>query len=106
MGYGVYLFFASLMVISIPYVYVSFRASFIITNFPLTALDQFFLPETKTVPLERMDELFGSDVRPWNAHAVVMSRMRDDRAMRADNMSVPRMSTPDLKSEDEKLEHV
>ncbi|KAF5360006.1 hypothetical protein D9758_007615 [Tetrapyrgos nigripes] len=56
MGYGVYLFFASLMICSVFYVYL-------------------LLPETKQVPLERMDELFGSDVKAWNAHKIVMARM-------------------------------
>lgn len=39
MGYGVYFFFASLMILSIPFVY-------------------FLIPETKSVPLEAMDRLF------------------------------------------------
>ncbi|THU92999.1 general substrate transporter [Dendrothele bispora CBS 962.96] len=61
MGYGVYLFFASLMILSVFYVY-------------------FLLPETKQVPLERMNELFAPDVRAWNAHEIVMSRVRDGYA--------------------------
>lgn len=55
MQYGVYLFFSSLMVLSIPYVY-------------------FLVPETKRVPLERMEEIFAADVRAWNANEIVMSR--------------------------------
>ncbi|THU88642.1 hypothetical protein K435DRAFT_866110 [Dendrothele bispora CBS 962.96] len=46
MGYGVYLFFASLMISSDFYVY-----------FPLS--------ETKRVPLERMNELFAPDSEGW-----------------------------------------
>ncbi|KAF8533357.1 putative quinate permease [Trichophaea hybrida] len=57
MGYGVYLFFASLMILSAPYVY-------------------FLVPETKGVPLEDMDKLFGKDVRPWNAHKKIMHDVR------------------------------
>ncbi|KAF9075070.1 general substrate transporter [Rhodocollybia butyracea] len=56
MGFGVYLFFASLMILSIPYVY-------------------FLLPETKCIPLEYMDDLFGADVKPWNAYNIVIERV-------------------------------
>ncbi|KAF9022137.1 general substrate transporter [Hymenopellis radicata] len=81
MDYGVYFFFASLMVFSIAFVFC-------------------LLPETKTIPLERMDELFATDVRPWNAHRIVMERIKD-------NMHVAEtgMSTPDFKSEDVNFEH-
>ncbi|KAF9038992.1 quinate permease [Hymenopellis radicata] len=81
MDYRVYFFFASLMVFSIALVFC-------------------LLPETKTIPLERMDELFATDVRPWNAHRIVMERIKD-------NMHVAEtgMSTPDFKSEDVKFEH-
>ncbi|TFK41779.1 hypothetical protein BDQ12DRAFT_663794 [Crucibulum laeve] len=57
MGYRVYIFFATLMILSIFFVY-------------------FILPETKQVPLERMEELFAPGLKPWKAHAVVMGRMR------------------------------
>ncbi|GHJ85416.1 hypothetical protein NliqN6_1818 [Naganishia liquefaciens] len=57
MGYGVYLLFASLMVVSIFFVY-------------------FFVPETSHIQLERMDELFSSELKPWKAHAVVIERQR------------------------------
>ncbi|KAF9455847.1 general substrate transporter [Collybia nuda] len=63
MGYGVYMFFASLMVLSIFYVY-------------------FILPETKQVPLERMEELFAPGLKPWRAHTVVMGRIHDANAAR------------------------
>ncbi|KAF2644703.1 general substrate transporter [Massarina eburnea CBS 473.64] len=56
MGYGVYFFFASLMILSIPFVY-------------------FLIPETKLVPLEHMDELFAyKDVR--KAHGDMMEKLR------------------------------
>ncbi|KAF5381404.1 hypothetical protein D9757_009042 [Collybiopsis confluens] len=61
MGYGVYLLFASLMICSIPFIF-------------------FLLPETKRIPLEYMDDLFGADVKPWNAHRIVMARVALDHA--------------------------
>ncbi|KAJ4187511.1 hypothetical protein NW767_000017 [Fusarium falciforme] len=54
-GYGVYLFFASLMVISIFFVF-------------------FCIPETKTIPLEAMDKLF--EVKPvWRANKIVLEEL-------------------------------
>lgn len=58
MGYGVYLFFAALMLCSIPIVY-------------------FVVPETSGIPLERMDELFA--VIPRKAHGVVSERLHKQR---------------------------
>ena len=56
MSYGVYMFFACLMLLSIPYVY-------------------FLIPETKGVPLERMDELF--EIKPVpKAHGIMLERMK------------------------------
>ncbi|KAF2019746.1 putative quinate permease [Aaosphaeria arxii CBS 175.79] len=55
MGYGVYFFFASLMILSIPFVY-------------------FLIPETKSIPLEHMDELFS--LKPVHkAHGVMMQKL-------------------------------
>lgn len=59
MGYGVYLFFASLMILSIVFVF-------------------FLLPETKGIPLESMDRLFSKELKPRSAHAVVMLELRSD----------------------------
>jgi hypothetical protein len=57
MDYGVYMFFASLMLISIPYVY-------------------FLIPETKGIPLERMDELF--EIQPkFKAHKIMVQRLKE-----------------------------
>ncbi|KAN0060494.1 hypothetical protein ACQY0O_007825 [Thecaphora frezii] len=56
MGYGVYLFFASLMVLSIAYVF-------------------FLVPETAGVPIEEMDNLFAKRPR-WRAHAMIMDELR------------------------------
>ncbi|KAJ4488489.1 hypothetical protein J3R30DRAFT_3696259 [Lentinula aciculospora] len=52
MGYGVYLFFASLMIVTIPFV--------------------FYVPETKQIPLERMDDIFTPGLAAWRAHSMVM----------------------------------
>ncbi|CAK5268041.1 unnamed protein product [Mycena citricolor] len=69
MGYGVYFFFASLMVLSIPFIF-------------------FVVPETKQIPLERMEELFASDMKPWRAHDIVMARVHASRAARDDAASI------------------
>ncbi|KAF2127322.1 general substrate transporter [Dothidotthia symphoricarpi CBS 119687] len=62
MGYGVYFFFASLMILSVPFVY-------------------FLIPETKGVPLERMDELF--EIKPAvKAHGIMMERLKEQESMR------------------------
>ncbi|KAK0238131.1 quinate permease [Armillaria nabsnona] len=63
MGYGVYIFFASLMILSIFYVY-------------------FLLPETKQIPLEHMEDLFAPGVKPWHAHDIVMAKIRNETRMR------------------------
>jgi len=57
MGYGVYFFFASLMLLSIPFVY-------------------FLIPETKSVPLESMDRLFDRSLKPWKANKIVMREVQ------------------------------
>lgn len=58
MGYGVFLFFASLQLLSMVYVY-------------------FLLPETKSVPLEQMDMLFSKDLKPRHAHKEVMKKLKE-----------------------------
>ncbi|GAA5861675.1 hypothetical protein JCM1840_005228 [Sporobolomyces johnsonii] len=55
-GYGVYLFFATMQVLSIPYIV-------------------FLLPETRHVPLEEMDRLFAQR-NVWTANKVVMAELR------------------------------
>lgn len=58
MGYGVYFFFASLMICSIVFVF-------------------FLIPETKGVPLESMDQLF--EIKPvWRAHGEMVSKLREE----------------------------
>ena len=62
MSYGVYFFFASLMILSVPFVY-------------------FLIPETKGIPLERMDELF--EIKPTSkAHGIMLERLREMDAVR------------------------
>jgi hypothetical protein len=67
MGYGVYFFFASLMMCSIVFVF-------------------FLLPETKGVPLESMDRLFSKELVPRRAHAVVMRELSSDQEMFRNNI--------------------
>jgi len=56
MGYGVYFFFATLMLLSIIFVY-------------------FLIPETKSIPLEGMDRLF--EVKPpRKANKIVLDELR------------------------------
>lgn len=55
-GSGVYFFFASMMIVSIFFVF-------------------FLIPETKSVPLEYMDRLF--EVKPiWNANKIVIAEVQ------------------------------
>ncbi|KAJ5950953.1 Major facilitator superfamily domain general substrate transporter [Penicillium vulpinum] len=58
MGYGVYFFFASMMIISIVFVF-------------------FLVPETKGIPLESMDQLF--DIKPVrHAHGKMVAQLREN----------------------------
>lgn len=68
MGYGVYFFFAAL----------SFLAFFFAF---------FLVPETKGIPLEKMDRLF--EIRPvWRAHETLSAQLADeDVQLRADDKS-------------------
>lgn len=66
MSYGIYYFFASLAVLSIPFVF-------------------FFVPETKGIPLEDMDKLFDRNLSAHNAHRVVLSQARMDTNARIYN---------------------
>lgn len=60
MGYGVYFFFAILMVLSIPFVY-------------------FLIPETKSVPLEAMDRLF--KIKPVSkANKTILAELKEQEA--------------------------
>lgn len=59
MQYGIYFFFASLAVISVPFVY-------------------FCIPETKGIALEDMDKLFDRKNPPRYAHQIVLKQARRD----------------------------
>ncbi|KAK7031699.1 general substrate transporter [Favolaschia claudopus] len=88
MGYGVYIFFATLMVVSIPFVY-------------------FILPETKQIPLERMEELFEPGMKPWKAHDIVMARVHETRQLRNDAaVKHSPSSTSFEKNQEERIESV
>lgn len=63
MGFGVYMFFASFMILSSIFVF-------------------FLVPETKSIPLECMDRLF--EVKPtWRAHGIIMSELDAEDDIRA-----------------------
>ncbi|CAG8949563.1 hypothetical protein HYFRA_00007796 [Hymenoscyphus fraxineus] len=59
MKFGVYFFFASLMLCSIVFVF-------------------FLLPETKGIPLESMDRLFSKELISRHAHSIVMKELSED----------------------------
>lgn len=59
MGYGVYFFFASLMILSAIFVF-------------------FLIPETKGIPLESMDQLFATNPI-WRAHTRVLGIIEQER---------------------------
>jgi sugar porter (SP) family MFS transporter len=61
MGFGVYFFFASLMILSAIFVY-------------------FLITETKGIPLEAMDRLFDRSLKPSQAHAIVLAECQSDEA--------------------------
>jgi hypothetical protein len=61
-GYGVYLFFATMQVLSIPYIV-------------------FLLPETRNIPLEEMDRLFAQK-NVWTANKVVMVQLREESRLK------------------------
>ncbi|KAF1987019.1 general substrate transporter [Aulographum hederae CBS 113979] len=86
MGYGVYFFFASLMICSIVFVW-------------------FLIPETKGIPLEAMDRLFA--YRPVRkAHSVVREEVRrEDEEFRQDAEGAE-LTTAKTKLEEERFESV
>lgn len=59
MSYGIYFFFASLAVLSVPFVF-------------------FCIPETKGIALEDMDKLFDTKTPAWRAHKQVLQGARRD----------------------------
>jgi hypothetical protein len=59
MGYGVYFFFAALMIGSVVFVY-------------------FLMPETKNIPLEGIDRLFDRRLKASQAHAIVWRELAEE----------------------------
>ncbi|RJE23833.1 Sugar and other transporter [Aspergillus sclerotialis] len=75
MEYGVYFFFASLMILSSIFVW-------------------FLIPETKGIPLESMDELFNT--KPvWRAHDVMVEKLREDEERFRHDIEEAGVSTKD-----------
>lgn len=65
MGYGVYFFFASLMILSAIFVY-------------------FLIPETKNIPLEAIDRLFERSLKACQAHGIIWAELeQEEEALRA-----------------------
>ncbi|CAG8973176.1 hypothetical protein HYALB_00008768 [Hymenoscyphus albidus] len=65
MGYGVYFFFAALMILSAIFVY-------------------FLIPETKNIPLEAIDRLFEMKLKASEAHEIVWRELEEEEeALRA-----------------------
>ncbi|KAJ3977677.1 general substrate transporter [Lentinula raphanica] len=91
MGYGVYLFFASLMIVSIPFVFL-------------------YVPETKQIPLERMDNIFAPGLPPWHAHRTVMQSIQHEqhayRGKGQEFQPTSKTSVEENGSEKEEIEHV
>ncbi|KAK6464086.1 hypothetical protein DFJ63DRAFT_284486 [Scheffersomyces coipomensis] len=74
MHYGIYYLFASLSVISIPFVY-------------------FYLPETKGIALEDMDKLFNPDLKAREAHKIVLSQVRQQNKLNLHDKSLFKIDT-------------
>ena len=69
-GYGVYFFFAAMMILSIPFVY-------------------FLIPETKGIPLEAMDRLFAPNIPARNAHKIILAELKmDDARFRRETVDI------------------
>ncbi|KAJ7714330.1 MFS quinate transporter QutD, partial [Mycena olivaceomarginata] len=79
MGYGVYIFFATLMVVSVPYIY-------------------FILPETKQVHLSAWRSSSRPGVKPWKAHDIVMARVHETRQLRNEGKDSPSSTSFEKKS--------
>ncbi|GAA5861662.1 hypothetical protein JCM1840_005224 [Sporobolomyces johnsonii] len=83
-GYGVYLFFATMQVLSIPYIV-------------------FLLPETRHVPLEEMDRLFAQK-NVWTANKVVMAELKREHELGADGRPTYLKPTSSQEQEQEQVE--
>lgn len=79
-GYGVYYFFASLMLLSIAFVY-------------------FLIPETKSIPLEKMDRLF--EIKPASqANRIIMEELQGVDFQRPDGESDAERTAGSIKQAD------
>ncbi|PSR97206.1 general substrate transporter [Coniella lustricola] len=89
MGFGVYMFFAALMILSFVFIF-------------------FLIPETKGVPLEAMDRLFV--VRPiWKANEVVMDELKlqeEEFRRNAGDLKLEDDGKPGLQQVEEKGDYV
>jgi len=75
-GYGVYFFFASLMIISVVFIF-------------------FFMPETKSIPLEVMDRLF--KIKPvWRANEIMMKELAQEDEMFRQNLTRDGEKRPEI----------
>jgi hypothetical protein len=88
MGFGVYFFFASLMLFSVVFVY-------------------FFLPETKGIPLEAMDRLFSRSLPARSAHTTVLAELRrDDEQFRRESVDAGKLDESGYMVEGKHVEKV
>ncbi|GAA5838131.1 hypothetical protein JCM11251_004719 [Rhodosporidiobolus azoricus] len=85
MGFGVYMFFAAMQCLSIPYIVL-------------------LLPETRNIPLEEMDRLFAQR-NVWNANKIVMAELQREHQVAAQNQAAylkPTASSEQLEEVDDK----
>lgn len=69
MGFGVYMFFASLMLCAAVFVF-------------------FLVPETKGIPLEAMDRLFSGGIPARRAHKAILAELRmEEQEFRRNSVS-------------------
>ena len=88
MGYGVYMFFASLMLCSAVFVY-------------------FLMPETKGVPLEAMDRLFDRRLPARKAHKIVLAELRrDDEQFRRESIDAGKLDESGYVVDEKHIEEV
>jgi hypothetical protein len=87
MYYGFFFLFASLMILSVLFVF-------------------FLLPETKGVPLESMDRLFDRSLTPRKAHAIVMKEIQADEAEFRHNVEGSGFSIGKEGAEESRIESV
>jgi len=89
MGYGVYLFFATFMILAAIYVY-------------------FLIPETKGIPLEAMDRLFSNEFPKRKAHAIVLAEVQEQERQfrRISHVAEDKISEQDLYVENIRGKHM